>query len=738
MNDREIGEQIRERLQRLGRPTTEKDLLKQLRLKGKARQAAKHVLRKMLEKGELVSTRTDRIGLAEKMNVIAGRLEMKRGGFGFVVPDKTKERGLQDIYVAGPNLADALHGDRVLVHIEGRGRGGREGQPDSSAVARGAKADGRIVQVIERRTKSIVGRLEIDAAGTRVVPLDARLLHEVFIPDKDLHGAASGDMVVAEITRFPSPYRAPMGRIVEVLGAVGDPGVDVAVVIAKHGIPDAFPDDVLSVANAIATEVSVDSLEGREDFRGREIVTIDGETARDFDDAVEVEVLESGNYRLGVHIADVSHYVTEGSPLDDEAFVRGTSVYFPDRAVPMLPERLSNGICSLNPGVDRLVQSVFVDVTPAGEVVGRRFADGVIRSAARMTYTKVRQVLVDDDEAVRREYESLIPSFERMLALYEILRARRIARGSIDFDRPDAEVVLDESGEVVDIRPEERNVAHRIIEEFMLLANEAVAAHFSENDAPSIFRIHEEPDEDRVEQFEDFILGFGYRLRAPSEALRPKVFRKLLERIEGKPEERIISYVMLRAMKQAVYSAENSGHYALAAGFYTHFTSPIRRYPDLVVHRLLRKLRREKKAAGDSLERIAEHCSVTERRAADAERELVGWKKVRFMADKVGDVFDAIISGVTGFGLYVELIDYFVEGLVHISTLVDDYYLYNEANHTLRGDSTGRIFQLGGEITVQLTRVNLADRQLDFALEGLVPRERTPSRLRPPRRTRHR
>ena len=716
MEDKQIRSQVRERLKRLARPTTEKDLLKQLRLKGGDRQAAKRVIEEMVAKGELVRTHADRIGLPEKMDVVAGQLEVKRGGFGFVVPN---ERGLQDVYVAGPNLADALHGDRVLVHIE---RTGSEGKPE-----------GRIVRVLERRTKAIVGRLEVDAGGTRVVPFDARMLYEVFLSAKDLQGAVPGDMVVAEFTRFPSPYRAPMGRIVEVLGSVDEPGVDVAVIVAKHGIPDEFPVDVLDEANAIATEVSPDALEGREDFRDREIVTIDGETARDFDDAVEVEVLDNGNYRLGVHIADVSHYVQEGTELDEEAFIRGTSVYFPDRAVPMLPERLSNGICSLNPGVDRLVQSVFVEVTLSGEVVASRFAVGVIRSAARMTYTKVRQILVDQDATLRREYEHLVPGFERMLALYKILRARREARGSIDFDRPDAEIVLDDSGGVSDIRAEERNVAHRIIEELMLLANETVALHFSEREAPSIYRIHEEPDEDRVEQFEDFILGFGHRLRAASEPLHPKAFQKLLARIEGKPEEKLISFVMLRAMKQAVYSAENSGHYALAAGFYTHFTSPIRRYPDLIVHRLLRKLRDHNEIVVDGLEDIAEHCSVTERRAVDAERELVDWKKVRFMADKVGDVFDAVVSGVTGFGLYVELLDYFVEGLVHMSTLVDDYYHYNETTHTLSGDATGRMFRLGDEVSVQLVRVNLTDRQLDFSIEGLEPR---PTRGGP-RRTRH-
>ncbi len=613
-----IREKIRERLRKLGRPTTEKDLLKQLRVKGEARVEAQRVIEDMIAKGELARTRADRIGLPEKMDLVAGRLEVKRGGFGFVVP---VERGQGDVYVAGGHLGEALHGDRVLVHIDRRGR---EGRPE-----------GRIVDVLERRTTSLVGRLEIDSGGTRVVPFDARLLYEVFLPANDLMGAAAGDMVVVELTRFPSPYRAPMGRIIQVLGSVDEPGVDVRVVLAKHGIAEVFPEDVLAEAESVEAELGDDALEGREDFRKRLIVTIDGETARDFDDAVEVELLDNGHYRLGVHIADVSHYVRDGTLLDREAFRRGTSVYFPDRAVPMLPERLSNGICSLKPGVDRLVQSVFIEVSPNGEVVRSRFTDGVIRSAARMTYTNVFGILSEDGEDLRREYASLLPEFEKMLALYQILRARRGARGSIDFDRPEAEVVLDEEGAIVDICVAERNVAHRLIEEFMLLANEEVARFLSNRDVPSIHRLHEAPDEDRVEQFEDFILGLGYRLRAPSESISSKAFQKLLRRIEGKPEERLISFAMLRTMKKAVYSAEQAGHYALATSSYTHVTSPIRRYPDLVVHRLLRKLGRAEEPSEDGLEDIAEHSSITERRAEEAERELVDWKKVRFMADKM-------------------------------------------------------------------------------------------------------
>jgi ribonuclease R len=735
MTSPDLPRRIKERLRILGRPTTDKDLLKQLRVRGDARLEAKRVLEELIAKGEVVRTRTDRIGLPEKMDLVAGRLEMKRGGFGFVVPS---EGGLKDVYVAANNLADALHADRVLVKVERKAPDGR--------------LEGRIVKVVERVTTQIVGRLEIDSGGTRVVPFDPRFPYEVFLPDKDLRGARVKDMVVVELTRYPAPYRAPLGRIVEVVGSVDEPGVDLLVVVAKHGLPDEFPQDVLSEAESVPAEVSREALAAREDFRDRPIVTIDGETARDFDDAVEVEFLPNGNYRLGVHIADVTHYVREGSRLDGEAFHRGTSVYFPERAIPMLPERLSNGICSLNPGVDRLVQSVFIEVSPAGKVVKSRFADGVIRSRARMTYTKMKQILVDREPKLLREYEELLPAFERMLSLFRILRARREARGSIDFDRPEAEVVLDDSGRVVDIRAAERNVAHRIIEEFMLLANETVATFFADREVPAIYRIHEPPDERRVESFEELILGLGHRLRSGSEPIRPRAFQKLLARIEGKPEERFIAYVMLRAMKQAVYSEENRGHYALAASFYTHFTSPIRRYPDLVVHRLLRELRQKGPPAGRASEErekhlaeIAERSSFTERRADEAERELTEWKKVRFMTDKVGGVYAGVVTGVTGFGIYVELIEYFVEGLVHISTLVDDYYHYNEEAHTLKGESTGRVFRLGDLVQARVARVDLNQRRIDLAIEGVEPKpsrgveKRAPrSKKKGSRRRRHR
>ena len=705
-----MRERVLQFLQGLGRPATEKYLLKQLRVKGDARVAALRVIAEMLGHGDLVRTGVGRVSLPNSINLITGQLECKVGGFGFV---RSLQSATKDIYVASGDMADAMHGDKVRVHLLLRGRGRR--------------TRGRIVEVLDRVNTLVVGRFHIDAVGARVSPFDARLLYDVTIPSTESLGAQPGEMVVVELTRYPSPHRAPLGRILKVLGSEEELGVDIATIVAKYGLPNVFPKEVQEEAERISQEIPVEELKQRTDFRARVIVTIDGEDARDFDDAVEVEVLSNGNFLLGVHIADVAFYVRKGTPIDHEAFERGNSVYFTEQAIPMLPEHLSNGICSLNPGVDRLVQSVRIEISPDGCLVGSHFHDGVIRSSARMTYTAVAKILEEQDRELVERYTSLVPHLDVMRVLYKILMARREKRGSIDFERSEPEITLNENGNVVDIQVAERNVAHRIIEEFMLLANEVVASYLSEAGVSTMYRVHESPDEDRVAHFEDFVLGFGQSLRAASEPLTPKDFQRLLRRIRGAPEEKLIAYVMLRTMKQAFYSPNNLGHYALAAPFYTHFTSPIRRYSDLVIHRHLRELRhrgsprkRLKSKREDGLSDVAGHCSFTERRAEEAERELIAWKKVRFMANKVGDVFDGLVTGVTRFGLYVELDIYFVEGVVHISTLSDDYYYYNEEAHTLRGESTGKLFRLMDPVRVQVVRVDQHQRHIDLAIEELM------------------
>ncbi len=582
----------------------------------------------------------------------------------------------------------------------------------------------------------LVGRFERDRLGQAyVVPFDRRTSDDVLIARADTGDAEPGQMVLLDITRVAAVGQPARGRVTEVLGDADAPGVDTEIILRKHAIPVEHGPEALAQADAAGGVVRPADITGRTDFRDRIVVTIDGEHARDFDDAISIARLPNGHYWLGVHIADVAHYVPEGSPLDLEAYERGTSVYFPERAVHMFPEALATGVCSLNPQVDRLVQSCLMEVTPAGQVVRHEVHDGVIRSQARMTYTAVNAILTEHDEAVRAQYRELIPTFELMHELFGVLNRARHRRGSVDFDLPEPEVVLDTEGFVTDIIASERNVAHRLIEEFMLLANETVARHLESAGMPSLYRIHEVPDALKVEEFEAFISSLGYSLAAPSGGVRPSHFQALVEEIRGTPVERPIAMLMLRTMQKARYDAINVGHFGLASPSYTHFTSPIRRYPDLVVHRVLRELRQTKvsddrRAMLDrTLPEVARHTSDRERRADEAERELVQWKKVRFMADKVGDVFEGYITGVTHFGLFVELVEHYVEGLVHISTLADDFYRFTEGSHQLYGENTHRVFRLGDHLRVQVVRVDLDRRMIDLAVEGVLEAVRAPRGL---------
>ena len=719
-SNQDLLERIRETVHH---PATARELIQLLRVPREERAGFKRQLKGMVASGDLLQIRGNRFGLPEKMDLVVGRLTTNPAGFGFVVP----EHGDADIYIAAPNLTEAMHGDRVVARIERRSEKG---------------AEGRIIKILERSQSSIVGRFEMDAAGLGfVVPFDRRVLTDVHVPTGQWSSAEPGDMVVVEITRWPSATRGPVGRVADVLGRIDEPGVDTQIIIRKFNIPDAHGEESVEEARRLGLVVKDRDIKGRTDFRKVTTVTIDGEHARDFDDAITIERLPNGHYWLGVHIADVSHYVKEGSALDEQAYERGTSVYFTERAVHMFPAELATGLCSLNPHVDRLVQSCLMEVDRRGQVVRYEIHDGVINSDARMTYTAVNAILTEQDEAVTREYVHLVPMFEQMHELFGILNERRRRRGSIDFDLPEAEVILSELGQIEDIVASERNVAHRLIEEFMLLANETVAAHLVATDAPALHRVHEAPDVKKVEDFETFITTLGYSLAATGRTVTPKQFQKLIDRIRGTPEERPIAALMLRTMQKARYDAASLGHFGLATEHYTHFTSPIRRYPDLIVHRLLRESRHgaiapaRREELVEELPEIAKHSSEMERRADEAERELLQWKKVRFMADKVGDEYEGFITGVAPFGLFIELSEHYVEGLVHVSSMADDYYRFVEQQHVLRGENTKKMYRLGDKVLVQVVRVDMERRQVDLGLVEILERVRRDERARGPQRS---
>jgi ribonuclease R len=707
---------------RVHHPTTARGLARLLRVPRDERVAFKRDLKRLAASGQLVQVRGNRYALPDAGDLVAGRLQTNPAGFGFVVPEDAQPGERRDVYIAAANLTEAMHGDRVLVRIERQTPRGLEGT---------------VVRILERAHDTVVGRYEADPGGLAyVVPFDRRITADIHIPPGQSSAAEANDMVVVQLTRWPTATRSAVGRVVEVLGNINEPGVDTQIIIRKHNIPDAHSAESVEEARRLGAAVKPADITGRTDFRPVTTVTIDGEHARDFDDAITLEKLKNGHYWLGVHIADVSHYVKEGSALDEEAYERGTSVYFPERAVHMFPAELATGLCSLNPHVDRLVQSCLMEVDRRGHVVRYEMHDGVINSDARMTYTAVNAILTDRDAATIEEYTELVPLFELMRELFETLNARRRRRGSIDFDLPETEVILSEYGEIEAIVPAERNIAHRLIEEFMLLANETVAGHLVDRAMPSLHRVHEPPDVKKVAEFEAFIEPLGYGLGATGRSVTPKHFQKLVDRIRGTPEERPIAALMLRTMQKARYDALSLGHFGLAAEHYTHFTSPIRRYPDLIVHRSLRESRRgpltdaRREELDEELPEMATHTSTMERRADDAERELLQWKKVRFMADKVGDEYEGYITGVAPYGLFIELVEHYVEGLVHISSMADDYYRFLEQQHAFRGENTKRQYRLGDKVRVQVVRVDMERRQVELGLVEILDTVRKEERRR--------
>ena len=725
--DSEILEKLREKGSRV---LSIRELAKKLDVREREEDAFRERLETLERRGEIARVRGEKYSAIEFTNQIAGRITVRPEGFGFVLVP-----GGADLFIPRGGMHGAMDGDTVLAREERSRARGRAGSPD--------RISGSVVRVLDRARERVVGRFEKQEGRAVVVPYDPRIDAIVRIADGRTHGARPEEIVEVRLTSFPDARRVAHGVVEERLGFLGDPGVDVEIVLRSHNLPPRFPRPVIEEAERFPSDVRTEDLLGRRDFRGRRIVTIDGETAKDFDDAVEVERTPTG-FRLGVHIADVSHYVAEGTALDDEARSRGTSVYFPGRVLPMLPEHLSNGLCSLNPRVDRLVLSALLETDRKGRVVSAEFVKGVIRSSARMTYTEVARILESGPTHGDKErYGPLLEDFREMAELAARLRERREARGSIDFDLPDADVVLDDTGLVVGIVPESRNVAHRLIEEFMLAANEAVAKKLLFAKQPALYRVHDRPDPDRLVDLRDVLETFGYELKGDLEDVPPAAFQKILKAIEGKPEERLLSDLLLRAQRKAVYSEDCRGHYALAAPYYCHFTSPIRRYPDLVVHRqltaLLEKGRpvpaRDFDAVNDHLREVAAFSSERERRAEAAERESLLWKKIVFMKDKVGREFDAYVTGVAAFGLFVTLQDFFVEGLVPVSSLGDDFYVYEEKQHRLRGRSSGKIFRLGDGIRVQLKAIDEIRRRLDFRIPDERARaEAQPRRVRSARR----
>src|SRR5271157_5485631 len=802
-----------------------KQLVREMALRDNERQQLAERLQALVEGGRLIETGRDRYTLAEHaaahQNLIAGRLTMHRDGYGFVIPNAGQRSTISgDIYINPQAIGSAMHGDQVLVELGRKKDDGR--------------AEGRILRVLIRGNPTVVGTFLYGSRHNFVTPMDEKVTQEIIIArgmewpsgeraaqpephsrredkaprkrqqerDRVLGEEArrrewddlEGLVVDVEITDWPSPTENPRGRVVEILGYEDDFGVDVEIIIRKHHLPHRFPVEVLQEAQQFEPVIPSSELRRRRDYRTLPIVTIDGETTRDFDDAVTARRMSNGNFELQVHIADVAHYVREGSPIELEARLRGTSVYFPDRAVPMLPMELSTDLCSLRPQVDRLVLSCVMEIDRQGEILGYTLNEGVIRSAERMTYTNVNLIL-EGDQALRQHYHHLVDVFELMRELAMVLNRKRARRGSIDFDLPEPVIEFDEHGLMKGITRSERNIANRIIEEFMLSANECVASYLENKRIASLYRIHEKPDPKRVYDFETIAAKFGYSLgvgplpvkrvqmraerrdrygtgrnpqaiEVPDDVhITPRMYQKLTQKIAGKPEERILSYLMLRSLKQARYSEKNEGHFALAAPAYTHFTSPIRRYPDLIVHRILKEVRRDSAeheehgvAIGvggvahsespsrwskrqqpaspakrgkyesehqtplggpipeDVLHDIAEESSQSERRADDAERELMEWKKVKFMEDRVGEEFDGLIVSVTKFGMFVELFDMFIEGLVPLGSLIDDRYMYHENTKQIIGQRSRKTYSLGDPIRVIVDRIDRMQRRIQFAV----------------------
>ena len=700
--EKELERGIFEALERFNKPLRAREIAKYLKIPPEEREALRSKLKELAKGGKLVKLRGSKFALPEKLGLVVGKLCVYREGYGFVDPLE----GGKGVFVPGRSMAGAMNGDIVAVEIVKEGRDGRR--------------EGKIVSVIERAVKKVVGRVEKSKGHCFVVPEDKRIRYDIILTHADCKKVEDGDYVVVEIVSYPSETRGPVGKVIENLGKSG-PKFDIELIIRKYDLPTEFPPEVLEEAEKIPDEVRPEDIEGRVDLRDQLCFTIDGENARDFDDAVAIEELPNGHYKLYVHIADVSHYVKPGSALDKEAYRRGTSVYFPDRCIPMLPERLSNGICSLNPNVDRLTFTCEMEINKKGIVVDYKIYESVIHSKARLTYTIAQKIIDGDEEAVEK-FPHVVDSLKKMYQLAQILYKKRYKRGSLDFDLPEPVVVLNAEGEPIDIYKAERLWSHRIIEEFMIAANETVAEFMFWTDYPSVYRVHESPDRDKLQEFLNFVRSLGLRVPSVKNDIQPKILQRILEQVEGRPEEKLVNYLMLRTMARAKYSPDNIGHFGLASTYYTHFTSPIRRYADLTLHRLVRMAQKglfkpdSIPAWEEKLEVICKHITERSVLADEAERDVIELKKLQFASNHVGEVFEAVITGVSEQGLYVETIEQVIPGFVHVSSLKNDYYICVPKQYCLVGEKTGTVFRIGDRVLVKLLSVDIENRKAEFEI----------------------
>ena len=676
------------------------EILKELDTSKDMKKEILKILNELEEEGKIIRTRNERYAIPEKMNLITGTIQGSQKGFGFLIPDNTE---IKDLFISPVDLNGAMNKDKVIVRPM-KGSGNMK------------SPSGKVIRILKRANHEVIGTLQETKNFGFVLPDDKRISQDIFVSKSDFNGARNGQTVIVKIVEWPGKRKNPEGVVKSILGSSDDIETYIMSALIRNEIKTKFPNKVLREASEITREISGDEIKRRRDFRDYQIVTIDGADAKDLDDAIHIIKRDDGKYELGVHIADVTHYVKEGAPLDKEAFERGTSVYMPGEVIPMLPKELSNGVCSLSQGEDKLTLSVVMTIDGRGKVVDFEIFEGIINSKARLIYDDVSDVLEKGDESLSEKYKNLLEDFKNMEELAKILRRKRDDRGCIDFDFQEAKIVLDEDGRAIDVAKYDRRTANRIIEEFMIACNETIAESMFWSKVPFIYRIHESPDNDKIMEFNKFIANFGYFLKGAAN-LHPKELQSITNKVKGKKEETVINTIMLRSLKKAIYSSHQDKHFGLASDYYCHFTSPIRRYPDLQIHRIIKEFINGRLKDTDKFEsilaKVADQCSINERKAAQLEREVDDIKVAEYMSERIGEEYEGIISSVTSFGVFVEL-DNTVEGLVHISNMTDDYYFYDERNYSMIGEMTKKTYKIGDLVNVRLVNVNIQKAEIDF------------------------